>query len=108
MISSSEESVDFYKRLGFEESFRKGRNYDTVVLLRGYGLQLEIFIDPSHPEHATNPENIGLRNFALKVDDIEGTLKELGIGSTKIETDWIGEKYCFITDPDGLKVQLHE
>ena len=40
MISSSEASVDFYKRLGFEELFRKKRNYDTVLLLRGYGLQL--------------------------------------------------------------------
>ena len=106
MISSSEESVDFYKRLGFEDFFRKDRNYDTVVLLRGYGLQIEIFIDPSHPKKTA--ENIGLRNFALKVDDIEGTLKELGISSAKIETDWIGENYCFIADPDGLKVQLHE
>ena len=108
MISSSEASVDFYKRLGFEEFFRKNRKYDSVVLLRGYGLQIEIFVDPSHPQRVTNPENLGLRNFALKVDDIENTVKELGIGSAKIETDWIGEKYCFITDPDGLQVQLHE
>ncbi len=108
MISSSEESVDFYKRLGFEEFFRKKRNSDTVVLLRGYGLQLEIFVDPSHPQRATNPENIGLRNFALKVDNIESTVKELKIPSAKIETDWVGERYCFIADPDGLQVQLHE
>ena len=108
MISSSEESVDFYKRLGFEEFFRKKRNFDTVVLLRGYGLQLEIFVDPSHPQRATNPENIGLRNFALKIDDIENTVKELEVSPAKIETDWVGEKYCFITDPDGLQVQLHE
>ena len=108
MISSSEESVDFYKRLGFKEFFRKKRNYDTVVLLRGYGLQLEIFVDPSHPQRATNPENIGLRNFALKVDDIENTVKELEYSTAKIETDWIGEKYCFIADPDGMQVQLHE
>lgn len=106
MILSSEASVDFYKKLGFEEFFRKKRLYDTVVLLKGYGLQIEIFIDPSHPKKAA--ENIGLRNFALKVDDLEGTLKELGIDYAKIETDWVGERYCFITDPDGLKVQLHE
>ena len=108
MISSSEASVNFYKRLGFEEFFRKKRNYDTVVLLRGYVWQLEIFVDPSHPQRATNPENIGLRNFALKVDEIEKTVKELGCSSAKIETDWLGEKYCFIADPDGLQVQLHE
>ena len=77
-----------------------------MVLLRGCGLQLEIFIDPSHPKKTA--ENIGLRNFALKVDDIEETVKELGLDTVKMETDWIGEKYCFITDLDGLKVQLHE
>ena len=33
IISSSEESVAFYAKLGFEELLRRVRKYDTVVLL---------------------------------------------------------------------------
>ena len=35
-------------------------NKNTIVLLEGYGIQLEMFIDPNHPERSVNPERIGL------------------------------------------------
>ena len=112
IIVSSESSLVFYQKLGFQESFKKIRNYDTIVLMDGYGIQLEIFIDPNHPEHADGKqETIGLRHFALKVDSIEETMNELGltiddVGS--IMKDWTGNRFCFIKDPDGLLVELHE
>ena len=49
IIASSEESVGFYEKLGFRENKRIERTYDTVVLMSGYGIGLEVFIDPSHP-----------------------------------------------------------
>ncbi len=75
IISSSEESVEFYKRLGFEEIFRKEREYDKVVPLSGYGIQLEIFVDPNHPAHETNPERIGIRHFTLKINSCDAISK---------------------------------
>lgn len=48
IIASSEESIRFYTKLGFRETYRKERKYDTIVLLNGYGMQIEMFIDSSH------------------------------------------------------------
>lgn len=111
ILSSSEESIVFYQKLGFEVSFRKDRDRDIIVLMDGHGMQIEMFIDASHPERASNPENLGLRHFALKVDNIEATIEELaakGIVCGEIGTDWTGVKYCYTEDPDGLPVELHE
>ena len=108
IIASSEASVDFYKKLGFNETFRKERTYDTVVLLDGYGIQLEIFVDPNHPERATNPESKGLRHLALRVDNIETTASNLGLEIGNIMNDWVGTRFAFTADPDGLPIELHE
>lgn len=105
LILSSEECLDFYKRLGFTETFRKEREYDSVVLLDGYGIQLEVFIDPRHPKRE-ELEPLGPRHFALQVDDFEKEGERLGAG--EIKRDWIGRKFVFIYDPDGNVVELHE
>jgi glyoxylase I family protein len=107
IIVSSEESVKFYGKLGFREERRIERGYDTVVLMSGYGIGLEIFIDPSHPARST-PEPLGLRNISLRVDDVDKTAMELGLDDVEINTDWSGNRYCLITDPDGNSVQLCE
>ncbi len=106
LISSSEESVRFYEKLGFQESFRKRREKDAVVLLEGYGIQLEMFIDPNHPRFEQEP--IGFRHISLRVNSIEETVDELGIESGSIMSDWLGARFCFIKDPDGLTIELHE
>lgn len=108
IISSSEASVSFYKLLGFKEFYRKHRNYDDVILMTGHGIRLEIFVDPDHPQRSNKPECLGIRFFSLKVDNIESTIKELNLKAGPIMTDWVGERYCFISDPDGLPIQLHE
>ena len=113
IIVSSEASVEFYTKLGFKETYRRKRKYDTIVLLNGYGIQIEMFVDPNHPERATSPENIGLRHIALKVEKIEETIKELNangleFGVGPVLSDWVGERFCFVTDPDGLQIELHE
>ena len=113
MIVSSEESVKFYELLGFCESFRKEREHDTIVLMKGCGIELELFIDPRHPERANNPENLGLRHIAFTIDvsleDCIDSLKEKGITDIgQIMTDWIGKRFCFVKDPDGTPVEIRE
>ena len=108
IIASSEKSIEFYKQLGFRETFRKERAYDTVVLLSGYDIQLEMFIDPNHPPRATKPENLGLRHLALHVDNIERTAGEFNIQIDNTMNDWTGIRFAYIYDPDGLPVELHE
>ena len=107
LIASSEASVCFYSSLGFREHQRIERKYDTVVLLNGHGIGLEIYIDPSHP-HRERPEPLGPRHLSLRVDNVEKTVEELGLEAGPIMTDWTGERFCFVADPDGLPVQLHE
>lgn len=108
IIASSEESVQFYTKLGFRETYRRERKYDTVVLLDGHGMQIEMFIDPNHPERATNPENMGLRHLALTVGNIEDTVEKLGLEIGPIMNDWVGVRFAFTADPDGLPIELHE
>ena len=106
IIASSENSVRFYAKLGFEEYKRISRVYDTVVLMGGFNFGLEIYIDPSHPAKSVEP--LGLRNISLKVNNIEETLESLGINNSPIMKDWVGGRFVFIYDPDGLQIQLHE
>ena len=119
VLISSEKSLDFYKLLGFTECFRKERKNDTVVLLDGYGIQLEIFLDERHPVRVVDvSEPLGPRYFALKVDNVESEMnriEELLQIKLKfdpkfedISSDWTGEKYVFFKDPDGNIVELHE
>ena len=106
IIVSSEKTVEFYEELGFKETFREKRLYDAVVFMEGYGLKLVLFVDRLHPKRDICPEQLGVRYFALKVEDIEAMAEKYGCGPVK--TDWQGEKYCMLKDPDGLFIQLHE
>lgn len=108
IISSSDESIRFYTKLGFNEYKRIERKYDTVVLMYAHGIGLEVFIDPTHPPRATQPENMGLRQLSLRVDNLEKTIEELELEAGPIMNDWVGVRFCFVADPDGLPVQLHE
>ena len=84
IICSSEQSIDFYKQLGFVETCREDRGYDILVFLKGFGFMLEMFIDPTHPPRVDRPEAMGLRHLALRVDSVEDTLKELKIEAEPI------------------------
>lgn len=106
IICSSEDSIDFYKRLGFKEFFRKTRSYDTIVLMEGQNTRLEIFVDPKHPMRPMDPETLGVRHIAIKVDDLDKAIQDFDCGP--ILTDWLGERYCMTADPDGLPIELHE
>ena len=106
IISSSEVSVSFYERLGFHVVSRIEREFDCVVILTGFGIGIDMFIDPSHPKRARNPENLGLRGLSFKVDDIDSARTQFECGP--VMNDWFGQKYCVTHDPDGLPIQFHE
>ena len=106
IIVSSEKSIDFYSKLGSVEKERRVRDYDTVVFMEGGGTLLEIFIDINHPRRTTNPEAIGLRHLAFKVEDLD---KIIGaFECDRIMEDWNGVRFAFIKDPDGMPIEIHE
>lgn len=107
IIVSSEESVKFYQKIGFAEERRIERGYDTVVLMSGYGVGLEVYIDPKHPRRG-EMEPLGLRQISLRVDELEKTVEALDLEDAEINTDWNGKRYCVVADPDGNPVQLCE
>lgn len=104
LIASSENIVPFYCKLGFTVKRRIDRAEDTVVLMYGHGVGLEIFLDPRHPKRP-NPEPLGIRNISFIVDDLVAYAAEKNI---TIKFDWNNEKYVEIQDPDGNIIQLHE
>ena len=99
--------MKFYQKLGFAEERRIERSYDTVVLMSGYGVGLEVYIDPKHPRRG-ELEPLGLRQISLRVDELDETVEELGLEKVEIQSDWSGKRYCVVTDPDGNTVQLCE
>lgn len=104
LIVSSEEGLRFYEKLGFREYKRFERSYDTVVFMKCGNIILEIFVDPNHPERVNNPEAKGLRHMAFTVDKIE----DLDIEMEEIRTDWFGQRFTFVKDPDGLPIEIKE
>lgn len=114
MIVSSEKCLEFYKLLGFTENFRQEREHDIVVLMDGYGVQLEVFVDERHLKRGIL-EPLGLRHFALKVTEpLETEIQRLkdassdGLDIGQIMFDWVGQRFVFIHDYDGNVVELRE
>lgn len=106
IIVSSEDSISFYNKLGFNETKRINREYDTVAFLNGYGIELVLFIDPEHTCAPYGSEYYGIRRLALKVDNIETIREEFDCGP--ILRDWFGKAYCITQSPDGLAIEFHE
>ena len=104
VIASSKKSIEFYASLGFVETEHINRGYDTVVMMDG-PCTLEIFIDPTHPKRVINPEALGLRHLAFKVDDFDEIVKRF---ESKIFGNEIGKRFSFINDPDGLPIEIRE
>ena len=103
IIVSSEAGIEFYKKLGFTEEIRFDRIYDQIVWLSGYGEQLEIYIDATHPPRPTNPETLGLRHLAFETSDVETEWQRLGeLSPEPIKINPDGKKFFFLKDPDSV------
>lgn len=109
IIITKEENLEFYRLTGFEEYWRTERKNDKVVLMRSGDIALEVFIDPSHPQRASGPEQNGLRHFAISVGDVEAVREKLAAYEPEeIRTDWFGKKFFFVKDPDGQPMEFKE
>ena len=106
---------DFYMdKLGFtlEKEFYRPANNDYLRMLRLGDTVIELFIRPDAPKRVNNPEAMGLRHLAFRVEDIEPAvawLNSVGIETEPIREDpYNGGRFTFFKDPDGLPLELHE
>ena len=106
LIVSKEENISFYKKLGFSETKRIDRVYDTVVFMENNSIVLEMFIDSNHPERMSGPEALGLRHLAFVVESLEEVMRD--VECEEIRTDWFGRRFTFTKDPDGQPIELKE
>ena len=116
VISSDwEKAREFYiEKLGFtleKEFFRPAQN-DYLRMLRQGDTVIELFVRPDAPQRVNNPEALGLRHLAFRVEDIEPAvawLNGMGIETEPIREDpYNGGRFTFFKDPDGLPLELHE
>jgi glyoxylase I family protein len=112
-------TADFYRQFGFSEVLRwrsPGLDLEIAHLKLGdFFLELfcyQSFQDP--PETAktldTDLPRIGVKHFGLRVKSIEETKKLLLENGTardiEIKKGRTGIDYFFITDPDGIFVEI--
>ena len=116
VISSSwEKAKDFYiDKLGFKlvrEVYRPAQD-DYLRMLSLGETTLELFIRPDAPQRVNNPEAMGLRHLAFRVEDAVAAaawLNGRGIETEPIREDLVnGGKFTFFKDPDGLPLEIHE
>jgi glyoxylase I family protein len=118
-VSNVQVSVDFYKKLGFEElSFWEETDKSlsiTHLALNGLVLELFCYATPQQaPDsiHTTSTDLpiIGTKHFGLKTASMEAARTDLaakGIVAADIEIKqgkWY--KYFFVKDPDGILVEI--
>ncbi len=111
-VSEREAALAFYRdALGFcvcTETVRPEKG-DVLLFLEGYGMRLELFVDPRRPARPSYPEALGLRHLCFAVQDLEGVrnkLLSLGYSPEPIRPAMGGCAF-FVKDPDGLPVEFH-
>ena len=115
ICSDWERAKEFYvNKLGFEltlEAYRPAQN-DYLRMLSLGETTLEVFIRPDAPQRVNNPEAMGLRHLAFRVEDAEAAaawLNRRGIETEPVREDpYNGGKFTFFRDPDGLPLEIHE
>jgi len=92
------------------ETYRAERQSYKLDLALPDGTQIELFSFPEAPPRPSYPEACGLRHLALRVDDLEASLRALaahGVAAEPVRLDpFTGCPFTFIADPDGLPIEL--
>lgn len=116
ICSDYEISKHFYtKILGLtivREIYREARrSYKLDLALQGEYM-IELFSFPSPPPRVSQPEATGLRHISFEVDDLDKAVsyfRDFEIIAETIRLDeTTGKRFTFISDPDGLPVELYE
>ncbi|WP_457622262.1 VOC family protein [Persephonella sp.] len=115
-VKDPESSRDFYKNLGFEETYRWSDDDLTVIHMKLNNLILELFSfknnnHSSEDQLAEELKITGVKHLVLKVDDIKEArqfLSDKGVinKDTKIIKETSGIQYFFLKDPDGIFVEI--
>ena len=113
-VADLDRSIDFYRRLGFEELGRKPIRDEAInafLGLPGDGARLELTYNVGHDE----PYELGTGygHIALAVDDLDGALERLAAHGIEPEKPPYrvsegGSRLCFVRDPDGYRIELLE
>jgi catechol 2,3-dioxygenase-like lactoylglutathione lyase family enzyme len=129
-VSELERSVCFYRdALGFQELSRlqvKGQEAERLLNIAGGELQavylerdgtrIELLYYPvaGHEQTETpRPMNrLGFTHLSLRVADLESIVAAIEqnggttLAETRVDNDAWGSKAVFVTDPDGLRIEL--
>jgi len=113
-ILEIDRSVDFYKRLGFEEIDRlpiRDEAINVFMGMPGDGARLEL----TWNKGVDQPYDVGTGygHIALKVDDLDATLERLAAQGIEPEKAPYtvrdgGNRLCFVRDPDDYRIELIE
>ena len=113
--SDEEKALDFYcNKLGFQVELSAWREAqrDTLRMMRRGDVVIELFIKADAPARLTNPEALGLRHLAFRVENVEEAaawLNSRGIETEPIHQDpFNGGFLTFFRDPDGLPLEIHD
>jgi catechol 2,3-dioxygenase-like lactoylglutathione lyase family enzyme len=115
-VSNLERSIAFYKEFfGFEEEKRFERQdlKGKAAMLTLGDMRLEIweFEDGVAPQDdLANLKVRGLRHIAFAVQDINAAYESLKskVKVSAVQTGASGGRYCFVTDPDGVQIELYQ
>jgi lactoylglutathione lyase len=107
-------SVEFYRRLGFEELRRvpiRDEAVNVFMGLPGDGARLELTYNLGREE--AYDIGTGYGHIAVSVDDLDGTLERLSAQGIDPERPPYrvregGSRICFVRDPDGYRIELIE
>lgn len=120
-VTNMEKSIEFYKLFGFKEfkSWNAEDDSIKITMLKLNNTVLEIFsykkyiaLPNTAKLTATDLPIIGTKHFALGVESIEDA-KEFVINNNicknvEIKRGRLGKEYFFISDPDGILVEIIE
>ena len=113
-ITDVDRSVDFYKKLGFEETRRmpiRDEAINVFMGLPGDGERLELTYN--HDQEGPYEIGAGYGHIAITAEDLDGTLERLAsIGIEPEKPPYTvregGSRLCFVRDPDGYRVEIIE
>jgi glyoxylase I family protein len=116
ICSDYSRSKAFYTEvLGFRierEIFREARKSYKLDLSLNGTYTIELFSFPEVPPRVSQPEAAGLRHLAFAVGDLDQVIdllhrKQIITEPVRVD-EWTQKRFTFISDPDGLPIELYE
>ena len=94
------------------EHYRAERDSWKLDLALPDGTQIELFSFPAPPPRVSRPEACGLRQLALRVDDLDADVAhqhahEVATEPVRVD-EYTGRRFTFFADPDDLPLELYE